>query len=484
MRRALSVHVAEVTATLAVSCLFLAVMSGHLQSIDGLVMWRQALSMTYHLSWSFVPPVWWGSVLTSSSRGVGASFQYVPALFVFRFLPQYNPNQGNVYDLGLLYADRLYLLVGAPVWVVVTAAAAFLSGLTAKELTGSRRAALWAIAFFSLGSPAFAASRGDTPQPLIALCWIAGLYASVLYRRSRKPVWLWIVAASLFYGVLVRPLEGSMLLIGALAILCLPAPLKSIRSAMAVGAAWVSAVLVTLATNWVRFGSPMNFGYRLGTPEASWTTPIWQGVPNALISPGRGVLWEFPALILAVVGARWLWSHERRVEVVALSTMPVVLFIESCTFTDWVGGWDWGFRFFQPALPLAAVLAGAGAIRLPRVWSPWAPALLLSAGLLWNVPAITTDILGGYGAAYQDGPANWRLESFPLIGAWRYLQHVFPEHGTDGNAVDIVWFRATLVAGKAALLPFVALLASGLILWVRSIRLVAGDERDGELVSS
>ena len=311
LRAAVIRHRMEITATCGLACLFLAVMSGHLQSIDGLVMWRQALSMTYHLSWSFVPPIWWGSVLTSSSRGVGASFEYMPALFVFRFVPAHDPNQGNVYDLGLLYADRLYLLVGAPVWVVVTAVAALLAGLTAKELTGSRRASLWAIAFYGLGSPALAASRGDTPQPLIALCWIAGLYASIRYRRSRKPGWLWIVAASLLYGVLVRPLEGSMLLIGALAILWLPAPVKGIRPSMAVGAAWVIAVLGTLATNWARFGSPMNFGYRLGTPEASWTTPIWQGVPNALISPGRGVLWEFPALTCLQRAVRALTTTDR-----------------------------------------------------------------------------------------------------------------------------------------------------------------------------
>jgi len=122
------------------------------------------------------------------------------------------------------------------------------------------------------------------------------------------------------------------------------------------------------------------------------------------------------------------------------------------------------------------VLAAAGVIGLPRVWSLWAPGLLLAAGLLWNLPAISTDILGGYGAAYQDGPSNWRLDAFPLIGAWRFLQHVFPNRGTDANAVDIVWFRATLVAGKLALLPFVALVAASAILWVRSLRLIVREE--------
>ncbi len=34
-------------------------------------MWRQAIALVHDHSFSIVPPIWWGSYLTSSSRGIG-----------------------------------------------------------------------------------------------------------------------------------------------------------------------------------------------------------------------------------------------------------------------------------------------------------------------------------------------------------------------------------------------------------------------------
>ena len=371
--------------------------------------------------------------------------------------------------IAITKGDRLYTLIGAPVWVAVTAAAAFLVGLSARLLTPAGRGSLWAMAFFGLGSPALAASRGDTPQPLLALCWAAAVYACLRYRQGGGRRWVWISATAVVYGVLARPLEGSILLLAVVIMVGLRRPIP-IWALLGLGAAWSASLALTLLLNWARFGAPLNFGYKLGTPEASWTTPIWIGFPSALLSPGRGVLWEFPALILAAVGVRLLWSQGRRAEAAALALTPAALFLEACTFTDWVGGWDWGFRFFQPALPLVATLAAVGVTQLPIRLRAWLPGALLLAGFLWNIPAISTDILGGYGATYQDGVANWRLDAFPLIGAWRFLHHVFPEHGADAGTIDIVWFRAVLVVGKAALVPFVVLLASAIGLWVAALR--------------
>ena len=39
------------------------------------------------------PPIWWGSFITSSSRGVGASLQYVPSLVLFPWLAGHVPAQ-------------------------------------------------------------------------------------------------------------------------------------------------------------------------------------------------------------------------------------------------------------------------------------------------------------------------------------------------------------------------------------------------------
>ena len=50
---ALEAHRVELLAATGLLCLYLALMNGHLITIDGLVMWRQALSLTYHQSFAF-----------------------------------------------------------------------------------------------------------------------------------------------------------------------------------------------------------------------------------------------------------------------------------------------------------------------------------------------------------------------------------------------------------------------------------------------
>jgi hypothetical protein len=456
-------------ASLAVMCFCLAVMSGHFLSIDGLGMWRQALALTYHHSWSLVPPIWWGSAVTSSSRGVGASLEYVPSLVIFSWLAGHVPVQaGQQYDFKLIYSDLLYTVAGAPVWVAITAATAYVVGLTTKLLGGDSRAALWAIAFYGLGSPALAASRGDWPQPLVAICWALSVYASLKYGSSGGRRWLWISAAGVFYGVLARPLEGSLVLPGVLLILWAGSRKHPIILAGQVGA-WLAAVAATLLTNWARFGSPTNFGY---PGSISWSTPIWIGFPGDLLSPGRGLLWEFPALVLAALGATLIWRSGRRIEAMALAGVPAVLFLEACQFFDWAGGWDWGFRFFVPALPIVAALAGLGAKALPPKLNGWLPGALLAGGFIWNIPAVTTDLLAGYGQTYATTAANWRLDAYPPIGAWRFVNEIFPTAGAGGSPIDIVWFRATRVVGKVSLIPFLVLLAASGVLWTAAVRQV------------
>ena len=295
-------------------------------------------------------------------------------------------------------------------------------------------------------------------------------YAALRYTDTGGARWLIVCAASIFYGVLTRPLEGSMLVPAVVILLwwrnrqALPVVIQC--------AAWVGAVAATALFNWARYGSPLNFGY--ADSQLAWTTPIWIGLPGAVVSPGRGVLWEFPALVLAALGIALLWRNRQRLEAIVLAGLPILLLFEASQYNDWVGGWDWGFRFFQPALPLVAVTAGLGVVSLPRALQRWIPGVLLAGGLVWNIPVVATDILGGYGATYADTWSNFRLDAYPPIGAWAFLHHLRPTALTDSAAVDIVWFRATRVAGWTALIPFAVLVAASAALWISALRAVAG----------
>jgi len=467
-------HRPELTASLGLLFLYLALMNGHFISVDGVVMWRQALSLVQHQTFRFEPTIWWGSYIYTSSRGVAASLQYMPGVLVFGWLRPYEPTSLTAtYDYGLFYGDRLYRVAGAPAWALITATTALFVGLTVRALSRDHRAVLWAIAFYGLGSPALLGARGDFPQPLVAMCWAVGLFASVRLRDGGSNRWQWLCAAAIAYGVLTRPLEGSMLL-PAVLLLLLPGWRSSPWRLVGPVAVWAAAVGLTLLINWARFGAPLDFGYG----SLSWNIPIWVGFPYALLSPGRGALWQFPAMLLSVFGAIQLWRTGRRLDVIVLAGLPAVLFIESCVFFAWIEGWDWGFRLFQPALPFMAMLAGIGAVKLKGRLAGWLPGVLLAGGLVWNVPAVITDLLGGYAATY-DNLASWsNLDAYPPIGAWQFLHHLRALSLDDSAAVDIIWFRAARTTHWLTLAPFTLLLAVSAALWYRAVKVARMAVRD------
>jgi hypothetical protein len=76
----------ELLASLALACLYLAIMSGHLHSIDGLLMYRQAQSLIYNHSLIFPKPVLWGGAATTSKFGIGLSLLYIPGLVLWSWL--------------------------------------------------------------------------------------------------------------------------------------------------------------------------------------------------------------------------------------------------------------------------------------------------------------------------------------------------------------------------------------------------------------
>jgi hypothetical protein len=100
----------------------------------------------------------------------------------------------------------------------------------------------------------------------------------------------------------------------------------------------------------------------------------------------------------------------------------------------------------------------------------WVPPLLFIAGLVWVVPCIVTDLLGGYAGVIASGPIYaWR--DYPPIGAWQFLHHWRASTPLDPSAVDILWFRTARPSGNASLIIPVLLIAAAMALGDRVVRL-------------
>jgi hypothetical protein len=470
----------DLLAALALACAYAALMSGHLQTIDGLTIWRQGQSLAYQGSLHFPTPLWWGASGTTSKFGIGLSLLYLPGLWLGSGLRAMVPVQhGQTYDFSLLYADPLYMVAGAPLQILFAVLAAYLTARLVRALGFGTGPALAALLLYGLGSPAIVYAKGDVAQPLVGLCWVAAIYAAIRFRKSGQARWLWVCAAAQFYAVLVRPVEGTLLFV---ALLLLFVPLVAPRSwsrtswqtLTVVGAGLTAGVAVTLLVDWGRYGSPFITGYE----AEHWTTFLPVGLAGSLISPGRGILWSFPAVILAGLGAVSLWRLGRRRELLAIAGLCVLQLINVSAWHDWFGGWNWGLRLFVPALPLIAVLAGAGVASLHGRTRVWATAGALVAGVVWAVPGIITDLLGGYGGTYAGTRASFSPHAYPPIGAWAFFHHWRARSVLDANGADILWLRMARTTHNLSLLVPVVLLLLSLILAVR-IRAYLRGRRDG-----
>lgn len=462
----------DLLAALALLLLYLAFFSGHFTSIDGMTMFAQARSILDHGSLTFSEPIQWGHPIQTSRYGLGLSLLYLPSLAALRgTLPAPYQPSGD-YDLGRVYRDGAYTAAGAPLHILITVITAIMIARFCRRLGLGSAAALAGMALFGIGSPAFVYARGDFAQPLLGLCWITALSAALEYRRSgsmRQVFWCSLAAG---YGIITRPVEGTL---GFLAVLIMFVPFREnktwpcrkLRDMGLVVLGGAAGVGVTLVANHLRFGHWWATGYA----GALWKSP-WTGLAGLLISPSRGIVWAFPAVLLAPAGVRVLWKRRHRVSASVLAGLAAVLIVAMGVWTAWWGGWNWGPRLILPALPLLAVLAGAGLQGLRRGWRPWIAGLLLSAGLIWSLPGVTVDLLGGYGGQYSSARDSFRVDGYPPIGAWRFVDHLLASSPTDNTAIDIYWFRAAKATNGLSILAFAGLIAAAMFAAYRLIKLI------------
>lgn len=458
-------HSPEIVAGMALVCVYLALIGGHLYSIDGLLMYHQALSLAYAHMLHLSPPVLWGLRITNSKYGLGLSLLYLPGVILWSWLaPSVPQSNGNPYNWAMFAHDPLYTVAAAPIQILIAAASAFLVARLLPDLGFGNSIALWGLALYGLASPAIVYAKADWAQPLAGLCWISALVSVLRFGRNGERRYLWTTAAVVGYGVLVRPAEGTLLLPVILALLAPHFRVsqwpRAVWQAMGlVAASYLAGMAVTMVVNWVRYGSALDFGY----PGEGWTAPLTVSLPATLISPGWGIVWEFPAILLVPVGLYSLYRRGQGKLSLALVGLIVAQLLNTASWYAWAGGWNWGLRLFLPALPLAAVLAGAGIDALShraRMWVPW---LLFAGGVLWATPCVLTNLLDGYAGMVSGGPI-YVLKDYPPIGVWQFLH--------SWRDVDILWVQAGTASGYASLVPALILLGSAVALAARARQLV------------
>lgn len=202
-----------------------------------------------------------------------------------------------------------------------------------------------AVGLLLLASPLFHGSLAFYSEPLAALglaMLALGIWRSAAERKARGPMGLAVAGA--FLAVLARLATGPLCVLVLLWGWRLGAPKRALGAGVA---GLVLGAAATAVQNAALRGSPFATGYG----GEDFTTPLVVGLFGLLFSPERGLLVFFPALLVPLLG--WKYLRGRAQSLVVLAMMVTIFsLVFHARFWTWHGGWTSGPRFLLPALAL------------------------------------------------------------------------------------------------------------------------------------
>lgn len=236
---------------------------------------------------------------------------------------------------------------------------------------------------FGFATSAWADEQSVLEHTEVALFLLMAFYNAFRYREQHAG-WPSLVFAGVgIGGAAITRYQDAFL--GALALglylLLAGGPGRGIgervRRMIGVGAGLAPFLALDLWYSWVRYGKPFASGHH----ETVFGYAIWKGAAGLTISPGKGLLWYCPTILLLAVAGR---PFARRfgalgIGIAALCISFVLLY---GYVTYWHGDPAWGPRYVYPlvpflTLPLGELLRWPGRAR-SFVWLATAAIVVIS----------------------------------------------------------------------------------------------------------
>ena len=235
------------------------------------------------------------------------------------------------------------------------------------------------------------------------------------------------------------------------------------------GVGLLPGLLLTAVYNGLRYGSPFTFGYE----GEGFTTPVPVGLYGLLFSPGKGIIYFAPPVLLTPVALAFFWRSRNtmsRAETLFIAGQAAIVLIFHAVWSSWEGNIAWGPRLILPIVPLLLWPLGALAqIRLARIgWK-----VLAVVGFLVAIPGALVDQFYYFdiNGVYKAGTAAEQHMLFSpewsqIVAHWRFLLT-----GTREALVRPTLSDVGLPGGWDTAIP-VALVALALVAIVRICTLV------------
>lgn len=212
----------------------------------------------------------------------------------------------------------------------------------------TRRSLGWAAAIASLfvvASIAWPYSKIGMETTFMAAALVA--FALAVWARERRTVLAWGLTG-FAAGAALATKPYALVVLAAIAVLLWP-PFRALERrertqlALALGLpllAWIAAIGWY---NWFRFGSPTDSGYH--ESMLTFTAPL--NALGLLFSPGKGLIFYSPLVVLGALGLPRLWRRDR-----SLAAALLVLFVGLTCLAGSTTFWGdevWGPRYIVPA---------------------------------------------------------------------------------------------------------------------------------------
>jgi hypothetical protein len=333
---------------------------------------------------------------------------------------------------------------------LVTAATCAVLYLTALRSSGSRRQAIALSFVFGLFTLAWPYSSTYFAQPLVGLLLLVSFLILRTYASGSCPPYA-VAGLLLGWASFTRldavPLAAMMCIYALSSLVCRRTPLKRTLLLFAfLSFPIVLAIMAYGILSTVRTGNAFQLGYS----GEGWTTPMWTGLYGLLFSPGRGIVFYSPLVILAILGLPKLWQRGWRADVGLIGGLAIVQLGIYSSWHAWEGGWSWGPRFLVPTQPLLML----GLLPWLEKKKPEAAVLVLSsvAYLVQMIGALTNTVTYQTRTNYEFSETLFSWAASPLLGHLQDLLQRRVHLLLTTNAHGVATPEATMILGAICLL--------------------------------
>lgn len=362
---------------------------------------------------------------------------------------------------------------------LITALTAMLLYVFARRLGYSERTALAAGLLFGVATIVWPYTKTFFREPLTMLNLLAAVYFIERWRQTFSHHdhrhWIWLAAVVAVVLVAILSKEAMLIALPVLAVQAFPnwsLLVRRRRDVVIIAAilTLLAAALIVALTYYQQELEAVFARYLIvirlsqllsGLPKA------WYATLGYLFSPGKGVFWYSPILILAL-GAPALLPRSRWRESWLMLALLVIFAIGYAAIRRelWHGGAGWGSRYMVPLVPLlmVAALPMLNAILETDRWLPKALlALLIIASIAVQAGELWVDLHAYY--AYQQGETGLTAWNDTIIWSMRWSQAVGALRLAPNTLPDILWLfpkvEWVVLAAIGAGLLFAGLLLIG-----------------------